>query len=405
MRVSTTFRRLVFVAAAFSAGGVVAAGCGLDDTAIERASVGGTEGDASLVDAGVVDSSSSDGGGTTDSGPGACAATPCENGGICADTADGGFACTCANGFAGATCATNIDDCHGADGGNVCLNGGTCTDGVASFSCSCAAGFTGTNCQTNVDDCASNPCAHGTCNDGINTYTCSCNTGFAGANCDTCATNYFSYPTCTFCTANDTCSNHGTCSATGTCNCTTGFMGASCNACATSYYNYPTCTFCDPTVTCSGHGTCTATGTCSCSTNYSGANCGTFSGSYSGSATMPSTNGNSDTDPQYGQVNGTAAFSTTSTDNTLTIATATTLTKLTFGPETGDIGNRTWTATVMKNNATTAMTCSIAANGTTCNVTTNVALAVNDKINIRVVQSQNTGFSRTATWTINYTQP
>jgi hypothetical protein len=53
------------------------------------------------------------------------------------------------------------------------------------YNCSCATGYDGANCQTNIDDCASNPCQNGgTCADGVNTYNCSCDeTGYTGENC------------------------------------------------------------------------------------------------------------------------------------------------------------------------------------------------------------------------------
>ena len=31
-------------------------------------------------------------------------------------------------------------------------------DGIDSFTCTCAVGYTGNICQTNVDDCVSSPC-------------------------------------------------------------------------------------------------------------------------------------------------------------------------------------------------------------------------------------------------------
>jgi uncharacterized membrane protein len=90
----------------------------------------------------------SDGAGGTAGGAGAnvandpCTPLPCENGGLCA-AADGGFTCSCPAGFAGVTCASNIDDCLP----NPCLNGGTCVDGVASATCVCAGAFTGSRCE------------------------------------------------------------------------------------------------------------------------------------------------------------------------------------------------------------------------------------------------------------------
>ena len=31
---------------------------------------------------------------------------------------------------------------------SICLNGGTCSDGVKTFTCGCSAGFTGDKCET-----------------------------------------------------------------------------------------------------------------------------------------------------------------------------------------------------------------------------------------------------------------
>ena len=68
---------------------------------------------------------------------------PAKNGGACTAGADGGARCACPTGFAGVTCASNIDDCLP----NPCLNGGACVDGVASATCTCTAAFTGARCE------------------------------------------------------------------------------------------------------------------------------------------------------------------------------------------------------------------------------------------------------------------
>ena len=187
----------------------------------------------------------------------ACAPNPCLNGATCATT-DTGVACTCAAGFSGPTCATNVDDCAAAP----CLNGGTCTDGIDAFTCACAAGFTGDTCATNIDDCAAAPCLNGgTCTDGVNAFTCACASGFSG---DTCATNIDD------CAAAP-CLNGGTC-VDGlnafTCQCAPGFSGSTCAN------NIDECA----AAPCLNGGTCTDginAFTCACAAGFSGATCAT----------------------------------------------------------------------------------------------------------------------------------
>ncbi|MGB0592577.1 MAG: MopE-related protein, partial [Myxococcota bacterium] len=61
------------------------------------------------------------------------------------------YACdSCPDGYSGdgSLGCTDIDECADAP----CLNGGICTDGVASFSCACAAGFEGETCDVNIDE-------------------------------------------------------------------------------------------------------------------------------------------------------------------------------------------------------------------------------------------------------------
>ena len=68
----------------------------------------------------------------------------------------------------------NINDCAS----NPCLNGATCTDGIASYTCSCddvLLVLLVIHCETNIDDCASDPCLNGgTCSDGIADYGSDC---------------------------------------------------------------------------------------------------------------------------------------------------------------------------------------------------------------------------------------
>ncbi|HTN83587.1 MAG TPA: calcium-binding EGF-like domain-containing protein [Sorangium sp.] len=76
---------------------------------------------------------------------------------------------------------TCTDSCASAP----CQNGGACAATESGYACTCAPGWTGTNCETNIDECAPSPCVHGTCNDQVNGYTCACESGWTGTNCET----------------------------------------------------------------------------------------------------------------------------------------------------------------------------------------------------------------------------
>lgn len=110
-------------------------------------------------------------------------ANPCENGGTCVNEV-GGFDCDCPPDFVGETCT--IDVSGGCAAGNPCSNGGVCDDTSGQVQCICAGtGFTGDTCTLPIDDCDPNPCENGaTCTDGINDYSCDCPLGFAGKDCD-----------------------------------------------------------------------------------------------------------------------------------------------------------------------------------------------------------------------------
>eukprot|EP01065_Artemidia_motanka_P041243 TRINITY_DN5312_c0_g1_i1.p1 TRINITY_DN5312_c0_g1~~TRINITY_DN5312_c0_g1_i1.p1 ORF type:complete len:3109 (+),score=985.10 TRINITY_DN5312_c0_g1_i1:86-9412(+) len=107
------------------------------------------------------------------------------------------YTCDCAEGYSGANCETNTDDCAS----NPCGAHGTCYDLSPAkapwFQCVCAQGWSGTLCDQDVDECTqvraadgtlkarANPCgAHGTCVQGApGTFSCTCNNGWEGAFC------------------------------------------------------------------------------------------------------------------------------------------------------------------------------------------------------------------------------
>ncbi len=187
-----------------------------------------------------------------------CASLPCKNGGMCTD-GQGTFECTCAPGFEGNTCETNINECAP----NPCLNGGRCSDGANTFMCTCTAGYQGERCEIANDDCDPNPCRNGgTCEDlAMGGVKCTCSAGYSGAQCEVnineCAPN--------------PCMNGGTC-ADGinkyTCTCPAGYSGAKCETNIND---------CSPNP-CMNGGACkdgVNTHTCTCPAGYSGANCET----------------------------------------------------------------------------------------------------------------------------------
>jgi len=184
-----------------------------------------------------------------------CAAAPCRNGGFCTDRTSG-YTCACPEGFAGLHCETNLDDCAAAP----CRNGGVCNDGVAAFTCTCAPGFEGTTCERDIDDCTSSPCHNaGSCIDTTNGYICACSQGYMGTTCD------LNIDDCT----PGACQNGGTCVdgvAGYTCSCLPDFGGAQCELNLNSCAQQP----------CLNGGACRNTGTgyvCACSPGYAGTNC------------------------------------------------------------------------------------------------------------------------------------
>lgn len=152
-----------------------------------------------------------------------CSPNPCENDGICSETAEG-YRCSCPIGFAGDNCEINIDDCLG----KPCRNGGTCIDKVNEFRCQCVPGYLGDLCENRVDICLTKPCANGgTCIQLTNDYKCNCAPGFTGRGCSVEIDECQSRP----------CQNGGTCVKRVhgyECRCLVGFTGTTCEEAASS---------------------------------------------------------------------------------------------------------------------------------------------------------------------------
>ncbi|XP_060645747.1 protein serrate isoform X2 [Drosophila nasuta] len=104
---------------------------------------------------------------------------PCINAQECLNL-PGSFSCLCLEGWGGATCAENLDDCVGQ-----CKNGASCIDLVNDYRCACAAGYTGRDCETDIDECATSPCRNGgECVDMVGKFNCICPLGYSGTLCE-----------------------------------------------------------------------------------------------------------------------------------------------------------------------------------------------------------------------------
>ena len=108
----------------------------------------------------------------------------CENGG----TPDllGCSACNCLEGYTGAHCSDDIDECSLSE---ACSFRGVCTNSEGGFSCSCFSGYTGGRCEINIDECSdgTHDCLNGaTCIDEAPGYRCHCLDGTGGLKCGDC---------------------------------------------------------------------------------------------------------------------------------------------------------------------------------------------------------------------------
>uniref|UniRef100_A0A8C0GY29 Neurogenic locus notch homolog protein 2 n=1 Tax=Chelonoidis abingdonii TaxID=106734 RepID=A0A8C0GY29_CHEAB len=163
---------------------------------------------------------------------------PCEHAGKCVNT-EGSFHCECLKGYTGPRCEMDINECVS----EPCQNDATCLDKIGGFTCLCMpgkgtlsklgcvsgfslsfclSGFTGAVCQIDIDDCSSTPCLNGAkCVDYPNGYECQCATGFTGTLCEENINNCDPDPC-----------HHGECQDgidSYTCVCNSGYMGAICS--------------------------------------------------------------------------------------------------------------------------------------------------------------------------------
>ena len=137
--------------------------------------------------------------------------------GTCSNT-DGGYECSCADGWLGVNCDQDVDECLQED---ICGEHGTCKNEDGGFSCVCDAGITGENCDQDYrqvkksqfrvensdfaqirvaffhiflkirlyDECWTNTCdtdgyTHATCQNTFGSYICECWDGFEGDMCE-----------------------------------------------------------------------------------------------------------------------------------------------------------------------------------------------------------------------------
>ncbi|KAB0800392.1 hypothetical protein PPYR_06132 [Photinus pyralis] len=110
-----------------------------------------------------------------------CINNPCLNGGTC-NPLSNSYNCTCSQGYTGANCDTDINECK-YTGMSVC-NHGICINKPGSFQCYCEPGYTGETCNLDFDECLSMPCRNNaTCLNKINNFECVCPPGYTGKDC------------------------------------------------------------------------------------------------------------------------------------------------------------------------------------------------------------------------------
>ncbi|XP_006821549.1 hepatocyte growth factor activator serine proteases-like [Saccoglossus kowalevskii] len=117
-----------------------------------------------------------------------CLSDPCLNDGTCVNSVgQNKYICYCKEEYSGDNCEVKLTEAVCFI--NQCVNGGTCIDNIDQFSCLCPDGYTGAICEVNINECESSPCLNGgTCLENVNTagYVCQCPANNMGYNCQGC---------------------------------------------------------------------------------------------------------------------------------------------------------------------------------------------------------------------------
>ncbi|XP_053211719.1 cubilin-like [Panonychus citri] len=117
-----------------------------------------------------------------------CSTNPCRNGGTCLPAFQS-YICECREGWDGANCDSDVDECLKFSFTDLgCQNGATCINLPGTYQCNCINGFYGVHCTQRSDDCSSSSnealCGHGICLSvgkpvaGKPHYTCLCDQGW-----------------------------------------------------------------------------------------------------------------------------------------------------------------------------------------------------------------------------------
>ncbi|KAK2161636.1 hypothetical protein NP493_1568g00016 [Ridgeia piscesae] len=106
---------------------------------------------------------------------------------------DGGFNCSCSEGFKLMNDKKGCKPCPSGTWGKDCLHDCSCRDSdtecnVTTGCAECPAGFQGADCHEDIDECTdNNPCGdNANCTNTVGTFKCVCSGGFTQYNATTC---------------------------------------------------------------------------------------------------------------------------------------------------------------------------------------------------------------------------